>query len=84
MSYVLNDHAGTECLCNFGCDDKVKLSVCGSNGKTYVNKCFLEEESCTEQVLITVANSSICDDKMGGSVDSKSIPSFSYRHQNVH
>merc|ERR1719317_208541 len=53
-SYSLSS---TECpkMCT-----KIYMSVCGSDGTTYNNKCELENASCQSEVEITVANEGKC------------------------
>ena len=48
-----------KCECSKTCSNSTK-EVCGSNGKTYGNKCHLQIESCILQKAITVKNEGKC------------------------
>ena len=47
------------CVCPLMCTLELE-PVCGSNGKTYANKCGMTVESCKLQKEITVASSGSC------------------------
>ncbi|RWS29760.1 agrin-like protein [Leptotrombidium deliense] len=47
------------CRCNLQCSTELK-PVCGSNGKTYTNECFLLAESCRLQQHLRIIKSEPC------------------------
>ena len=61
--------------CIQDCNNKYK-PVCGSDGKTYRNKCFLDNESCAEPALVIVAKSPCPEEaeEEEGGIDSRLAP----------
>ncbi|XP_067659548.1 agrin-like isoform X2 [Haliotis asinina] len=49
------------CECNFNCE-ALRSPVCGSDGKSYPNRCQMEYESCQQQKEILIQDSDNCDD----------------------
>ncbi|XP_076085746.1 agrin-like isoform X7 [Mytilus galloprovincialis] len=49
------------CRCNTVCPDEVNM-VCGSNGHTYSNQCWLEREACRSQTDLKVLHPGRCKD----------------------
>ncbi|CAC5391138.1 unnamed protein product [Mytilus coruscus] len=47
------------CRCNTVCPDEVNM-VCGSNGHTYSNQCWLEREACRSQTDLKVLHPGRC------------------------
>merc|ERR1712105_562547 len=45
--------------CKIGCP-RIHRLVCGSDGKTYSNKCYLDYASCKSDGEITIANEGKC------------------------
>ena len=58
-SCVLNDESRPECVCNEICN-RIYRPVCGSDGKTYSNKCELEATACRNDEIITVSHNGQC------------------------
>ena len=54
--YVLN----IEPKCEEECPENLELFVCGTNGVTYKNACFLNRASCFAWGRIQLANSGVC------------------------
>ena len=55
-----------KCECDFACaDDDTK--VCGSDGRTYENKCAMLKEQCAENRTITVIKTSACGELVNAS-----------------
>ena len=52
-------------VCPCGCP-KILAEVCGTDGKTYGNKCVMECESCEQGTNVTVANHGKCPEELGG------------------
>ncbi|NXY67137.1 TEFF1 protein, partial [Glareola pratincola] len=50
---------GLKCACQFQCHTNY-IPVCGSNGDTYQNECFLRRASCKHQKEITVVSRGPC------------------------
>ncbi|XP_075350305.1 tomoregulin-1 [Mycteria americana] len=50
---------GVKCACQFQCHTNY-IPVCGSNGDTYQNECFLRRASCKHQKEITVVSRGPC------------------------
>ncbi|XP_062848055.1 tomoregulin-1b isoform X2 [Trichomycterus rosablanca] len=48
-----------KCVCQFQCHDKY-IPVCGSNGDTYQNECFLRQAACTQQRPISLTSVGPC------------------------
>ncbi|XP_012878693.1 PREDICTED: tomoregulin-1 [Dipodomys ordii] len=53
------DGDGLKCACQFQCHTNY-IPVCGSNGDTYQNECFLRRASCKHQKEITVVARGPC------------------------
>ena len=49
------------CRCNLMCTDEFK-AVCGSDGKTYSNKCLMDMEACKKRADISVIFNGRCQD----------------------
>ncbi|XP_017336940.1 tomoregulin-1b isoform X2 [Ictalurus punctatus] len=61
--------ADLKCVCQFQCHEKY-IPVCGSNGDTYQNECYLRQAACTQQRLISLVSPGPCDpDSSSGSGD---------------
>ncbi|XP_041377630.1 agrin-like isoform X2 [Gigantopelta aegis] len=57
---VLDGDELYKCTCNFNCA-AVRSPVCGSDGRTYGNKCHLKFESCQTQKEISIQIMDNCD-----------------------
>ena len=53
-----NDQS-TQCICPI-CADETYTPICGDNGKSYANKCWLKRDSCMLQKNINIAKDSLC------------------------
>ncbi|XP_014344595.1 tomoregulin-2a isoform X2 [Latimeria chalumnae] len=60
------------CVCQFKCNREY-VPVCGSNGDTFQNECFLRQAACKQQAEITVVSEGLCvNDPGSGSGDEAS------------
>ncbi|ESN95385.1 hypothetical protein HELRODRAFT_86858, partial [Helobdella robusta] len=53
------------CTCTFACPNERKEEVCGDNGKTYPNECFMNKSSCKGNVDVRLAYHGKCKPKDG-------------------
>ncbi|XP_050954795.1 tomoregulin-1b [Labeo rohita] len=64
-----NNGGDIKCVCQFQCS-KNYIPVCGSNGDTYQNECYLKQAACTQQRPISLASEGPCyPDSSSGSGD---------------
>ncbi|XP_062376707.1 tomoregulin-1b isoform X2 [Sardina pilchardus] len=64
-----DDGSDLNCVCQFKCHSNF-IPVCGSNGDTYQNECFLRQAACKNQRSISVASEGPCyPDSSSGSGD---------------
>ncbi|CAC5391141.1 unnamed protein product [Mytilus coruscus] len=61
------------CRCNTVCPDEVNM-VCGSNGHTYSNQCWLEREACRSQTDLKVLHPGRCKDLFTKSILDENNP----------
>ncbi|XP_052399204.1 tomoregulin-1b [Carassius gibelio] len=64
-----NNGGDIKCVCQFECS-KNYVPVCGSNGDTYQNECYLKQAACNQQRAIALASEGPCyPDSSSGSGD---------------
>lgn len=57
---ISRNYQSIECVCPICGIDKGYAPVCGDNGKTYADECWLKRESCTLQKPLSVATYESC------------------------
>lgn len=62
------------CDCNFYCSS-VDAPICGSDGQMYKNECYLRQQSCKSQQLLTISEDGTCTECSSG--DLKYCPIYS-------
>ncbi|KAJ7398538.1 tomoregulin-2-like protein [Pitangus sulphuratus] len=61
------------CVCQFKCNNDY-VPVCGSNGDTYQNECYLKQAACKQQSeILLVSEGSCATDAGSGSGDGESL-----------
>lgn len=58
---VLDSNGFPECKCRFSCP-ALRVTVCGSDGKSYGSECLLREKACNLQKQITVESMDSCEE----------------------
>ncbi|KAL9971717.1 hypothetical protein ACROYT_G017919 [Oculina patagonica] len=63
--YKYDSYGCRTCECSGSCEfvcKEIYAPVCGTDGKTYGNKCFMELEACTQKKNVSVAHNGECSD----------------------
>uniref|UniRef100_A0A668A9S5 Agrin n=1 Tax=Myripristis murdjan TaxID=586833 RepID=A0A668A9S5_9TELE len=56
-----SDGLSAKCMCPLGCEGKLHQTVCGSDGKDYLNECELHQQACKHQKNVRVQHLGPCD-----------------------
>ncbi|KAK7832163.1 hypothetical protein U0070_015310 [Myodes glareolus] len=72
------------CVCQFKCNSDY-VPVCGSNGESYQNECYLKQAACKQQSEILVVSEGSCATDAGsGSGDGVTVTAKSGKHNLLH
>ena len=64
------------CKCDFYCSN-ISAPVCGSNGELFKNECYLRQQACIEQSVITIADIGTCEECSNNDISNCPIYSIS-------